>query len=459
MSSIQRWFGSVPALSLIFAGGRAPVSWQRELARHIAKLNDLSQACQWVNDSANIDLRLQDSPLLGHYLADLTAQPAPTKPAPETVQVPHRRFTWTKPLQKQQQKPDFPDDRPSKRSQIEFPGKPTPTKPIPQEVRKLRSPSSVSLESQASQALLHRLAGETGSIANLSLTQRSHSQLISLAKQGALSAPQVSVTHQDWLERLTHRVRHTLNPDTFERLNRFYLPSSISLHQPERSQGLGLVEQWAMPLNGRSAPPELLHHLANLPTKTRLSAPEAEVQAATNQTLGQQTSRGASTSETEQHQPMSQYTTASGWLARLAHAPLNTNNGFPQKGTPPGSPQHRLTTQDTPLTAPSFTDGTQSQLTQNLVPSDRENGVRDVREVSIEPATSAQIAPPVVSVPLPQLHPPQTVNMPAPTIAAFTARQGAKQEETATTEDDLNKLAAQIKRILDEEARRYGIDV
>jgi hypothetical protein len=51
------------------------------------------------------------------------------------------------------------------------------------------------------------------------------------------------------------------------------------------------------------------------------------------------------------------------------------------------------------------------------------------------------------------------VNMPASTLAAFLAQQGAKQEESATPAEDLSKLAAQIKRILDEEARRYGIDV
>jgi hypothetical protein len=44
-------------------------------------------------------------------------------------------------------------------------------------------------------------------------------------------------------------------------------------------------------------------------------------------------------------------------------------------------------------------------------------------------------------------------------MATATVRHGASQEETTPAEDDLSLLAAQIKCILDEEARRYGIDV
>jgi hypothetical protein len=48
--------------------------------------------------------------------------------------------------------------------------------------------------------------------------------------------------------------------------------------------------------------------------------------------------------------------------------------------------------------------------------------------------------------------------MPGLPVAAATARQGARAE-AAIAEDDLSVLAARIKRILDEEARRHGIDV
>ena len=68
-----------------------------------------------------------------------------------------------------------------------------------------------------------------------------------------------------------------------------------------------------------------------------------------------------------------------------------------------------------------------------------------------------RIAPPATRPTLPPLLPSQTVGLPTPPVAATIARQGAWVE--ASAEDDLDVLAAQIKRILDEEARRHGIDV
>lgn len=69
-----------------------------------------------------------------------------------------------------------------------------------------------------------------------------------------------------------------------------------------------------------------------------------------------------------------------------------------------------------------------------------------------------RIAPPAVAPQLPPLIPPQVVGQPVQPVAAATARQGALAEATAA-EDDLSLLAAKIKRILDEEARRHGIEV
>ena len=59
---------------------------------------------------------------------------------------------------------------------------------------------------------------------------------------------------------------------------------------------------------------------------------------------------------------------------------------------------------------------------------------------------------------LPPLIPPQMVGMPLLPIAAVTARQGARAE-AEEAEEDLDVLAAKIKLILDEQARRHGIDV
>jgi hypothetical protein len=71
-----------------------------------------------------------------------------------------------------------------------------------------------------------------------------------------------------------------------------------------------------------------------------------------------------------------------------------------------------------------------------------------------------RIAPPSLAVSLPALSPStpqQTAFTGALPLASETARQGAREE--ARPSEDLDALAAKIKFILDEQARRHGIDV
>jgi len=85
-------------------------------------------------------------------------------------------------------------------------------------------------------------------------------------------------------------------------------------------------------------------------------------------------------------------------------------------------------------------------------------GWRGAVESESERIFSDWIAPPAVASSLPRLLPPQGGSEPAPALAAQIARKDARQEATRK-EDDLAGLATNIKRILDEEARRHGIDV
>jgi hypothetical protein len=317
------------------------------------------------------------------------------------------------------------------------------------------------------QVLLRRLAGELGAIAGLNLPPHARSQRFSGAKQGAWFVSPPWMTHQvpdqNWLECLAGQVRQRLNLDSVDRINqvkRFELPSSILVHPPDRTQPFSLAAQWATRLNGQSAPLDLLRHLAHLPNTTQRLAPETiseatDLATTTIPPLGQ----GVSLSKTKRPLSPSQFTTGSGWLSQLAHAPLMTSNGSPQQHPLPVSSPHPLESEIPPLPIPFLADAAHAQSTQSSTPNVSANGVRDLPAVRIEPATSARIAPPTIAASLPPLQPPQMVNMPASTLAAFLAQQGAKQEESATPAEDLSKLAAQIKRILDEEARRYGIDV
>lgn len=68
-----------------------------------------------------------------------------------------------------------------------------------------------------------------------------------------------------------------------------------------------------------------------------------------------------------------------------------------------------------------------------------------------------RIKPPAVASQLPPLATSQRIDKPPLPIATATARIGARAE--MVIEEDLDMLAAKIKRILDDEARRHGIDV
>jgi len=72
---------------------------------------------------------------------------------------------------------------------------------------------------------------------------------------------------------------------------------------------------------------------------------------------------------------------------------------------------------------------------------------------------SEEFAPTVLTPDLSPLLPPASVASPPISAAADTARRIAWRDEVEANGTDLSVLAAQMKRILDEEARRHGIDV
>jgi len=77
----------------------------------------------------------------------------------------------------------------------------------------------------------------------------------------------------------------------------------------------------------------------------------------------------------------------------------------------------------------------------------------------LELRSPTSIMPPFLSPSLPPLLPAAAPGSSVLPLAAETARRSAWRDEVNAQEKDLNLLAAQIKRILDEEARRHGIDV
>ena len=60
-------------LPMPLAGGRGPRCWQCDLAQMIARLSSLSRVCGWIKTLAIVDLRLCEDPLFGSSLPVMTA--------------------------------------------------------------------------------------------------------------------------------------------------------------------------------------------------------------------------------------------------------------------------------------------------------------------------------------------------------------------------------------------------
>jgi len=69
-----------------------------------------------------------------------------------------------------------------------------------------------------------------------------------------------------------------------------------------------------------------------------------------------------------------------------------------------------------------------------------------------------RFAPPQMADTLPPLRPPVGQGSVAMPVAAAASRRSARREEAAVV-DDLDELAVKLRRILEEESRRHGIDI
>jgi hypothetical protein len=82
-----------------------------------------------------------------------------------------------------------------------------------------------------------------------------------------------------------------------------------------------------------------------------------------------------------------------------------------------------------------------------------------VSDPTLASKVPAQIATDVGMPSLPSLLPKRAPGFPVLAVARTIQRKGARDEHDTVQEDELSNLSAKIKRILDEEARRHGINV
>jgi hypothetical protein len=230
--------------------------------------------------------------------------------------------------------------------------------------------------------------------------------LASRTRSDVLLAPvnQDFGTQQDWLSGLVQRAGKVLDWKKPE-------VAGIAKYRKDKLQAPGqaplLTEQWTIPLDGICASLDMLHRLA-----TRENSP-----------------RGIESGEIGRH------------ITRSQSSPLEKPKALSPGGFwRPG--EETIPSAGNTFVPEPYVTG----LTQSAQPGERE----------LEHLVSVVSPNPTPS--LPSLLPPQGVGMRTLPVAATTARQAAR-EEAALGTDDLDALADKIKLILDEQARRHGIDV
>jgi len=499
MKWIQGLLGSTQEVALV--GGRAPVWWQSEIERSTVRLDDLKRACVWLESwEVAVCAMLHHEPLLGRSLAELMDRfarraelkldvprsklPQPARPEyrrtrdrkvtlinegsasgevcsethrdwlrdlgrwadrslgqcgldvfrtpwqvlsgqqepSETILLGHSpaelsdqvvRPTGSKPEKTRRQQPRFarPEYRAARDREIVQASKRW-TKVLPSNASVTvqqgvweKTPDPIQMESQASQALLYRLAGATAAAQGLRTTRRR--PIGEPLKPQAGASPSVArdpASHRDWLRDLAKRAGGSLLQEGHDDL-------SASLYASSGQTGFGelpsLADQWALPFNGPPAYPGLLGRLVCVPES---DGPEREEQP------------GA----TPRHP-----------------SALRSPNQVAAPATGHAKPWHPVGVETT--------ESSQA-VSQPTVADQLEN-------ISGESVSPVRIAPPAVATSLPPLLPPQIAGRPSSPAATAILQGVTRQEEAAATEDDLSALAAKIKRILDEEARRHGIDV
>lgn len=402
------------------AAGKAPYCLQRAFRRDRQLTRKLSAACTWVEKPLP-RLKLLPDSLFGTCLEEVL-QATPRKERQEEVPLPgETRF----PTHPETVSAPHPGKVPP--GFVVHPSAP-PRSPVTGEQLRFpftRLPATVPLTHpvRASLELLTRHASGPWSVSRLSTWPKSmqrsiffgkHSERNSPRRMGSRPLPE-GRTYSGWLAHLSQRLSRYLATSGRSHARRSVEPWSADLVPGwiARAASAGLA--------GPLAPLELLLRLLDEPGAIHKQSParnnglEGAAEASPRPLLQGQAERTASG--------------APAWDAPFSSAP---------RGAAP---------------SPVLNPPTGAQ--QGFYPQSGSLPLPAAGQPNFRPP----LAPPLTSEHAPTLLPPQGVfDAPTP-FAAATARQAAKDDENRLVEEELDILASKIKRILDTEARLYGIQV
>jgi hypothetical protein len=414
----------------VLRGGNAPRVLKRELAGLTEQLGSMPRRCDWVREVVETQPHLLSGPLLGTCLAAVTATRVVSSEGDDEAT--DNRLSSPRPGFNRAKEIASKASGVSKRDQIRSPA-----------VRSERSRDARQFETvsqlprRASDSILRRAAPEHVNANQISGT-------VSMPHRQAVSPPVNSsprITRSEWLNVVADRAAKKWIADwVLAPARKYSSPAVVSNHSEQSplkvsantQKGLEspspwtvetnslplLNNDWLLPIGGQQASPQLLTSLVNrahsdIPAPVRRS----------KETLSEIDSQSRSFSS--------------------APDPLATRQQSFTDGPEPSRPL-KFDRQ-----SPSLP--TNRNSSSPLAPA--------INSAAQEQRASPDLAPTVLTPDLLPLLPPPAAGFPPTAAAADATRRIAWRDEVEAHETDLSTLAAQMKRILDEEARRHGIDV
>lgn len=512
----MRWTHSILGLpdEIWFIAGRAPFHWREELRRETAWLDELQIACDWIGSwRAAGEMLICRGPLLGSSLEEITQSRNQETEAPEWARSKSngkgKAIKWNflpSFLRNREHHMDLPPDLYPWPSQAALRIDKSPfgegsrprlnlhKTPAFREVGAIDSQketlasreqeglisemmnSPLRMDKRASRQLLSHFAGGADLADDLNQIQPGSPKI---SKQINRVLPSVSwdaETQRIWLQDMADRAFSSLLQ---KELGAFSAPLPASTSWSPISEDRPLADQWITPLNGRKAPMDLLAYVAGPLEKKSTDIHQSRQPKSSS-------SRAVETDSELQFVPktLEDCLLADQWMVPLRGqtAPMDLlanlaghfveNHGQFSYGQRFDSISHAAGSKDADKRSMLRAPGSSSDETERKSPSISENmqqaaskffegagRIGQILDADGKLPASSRIAPLKAASSLPDLLPPQIMEMPSLPVASAYAKLGAEMEAEAKMVDNLDILAAKIKRILDEEARRYGIDV
>lgn len=431
----------VSQLSNTLRGGAAPAYWRQGIKQKTVTLVAVQRGGLWVHEFGAIHPRLCDYPLLGYALTSLTGQTDATQETPPeaTRSAKARSAQWQRVAKPNRtiiataNKPKAPA------AKTVTPRQPTVTKrPV------VSTQTLLQLTAQADYLLLRNLAGDDAHFDSTRLFSAHANR--SNVDYGDLA------TQQDWLNHLIHSAA-TANMQRAEQSPLLHKQGALLLDGVQASSELLKQASSAQASNGEGFRPPLPNDNDSATQQNWLNrvakrAGKVSLQPTPNTA---QTPPHLSSLQAQWAMPLDGIQSSLALLNQLVQ-----NNYSDETNVSVTPPQQSPSTAD--LQGESFSGS--NKIKPNTTRLDFPEYKVNQQQGYSGSATTSSIPtmPPNLTASLPDLLAPQQVDTQPLPIATATVRQGARAETLKAT-DDLDNLASKINQILDEQARRHGIDV